>query len=386
MIDCHCVPYGAILAFKRTNGNSFSMLGNLQDPHPGNLLAMSTGELCYLDFGVMSSAPENARYAIIAHVVHLVNRDYQAMAKDYYDLEFLDPSVDTSPLVPALANFFDSGVIDMGVDQLNFKALVDGLGEIFFQYPFRVPPYWALVLRSLTVLEGLAIYSDPEYKLLAKAYPYMAQRLLTDPEPTLRRSLEELVVKDGRFDVDRFEGLIENSKKSQSYDTEGFWLFLEWFLSPEGHRVREAFSKELAILVDDASYANTRNMIRNALKLVLPAEEVESAVDSYLKLRKQESEKADQFARLFESAAEILVPNTADTFGGTLDPEKVLKFFQNSTSLEQRKRLRMLAQHSDALNELATSISTEVLTRFVARITKLGLQVSEPTTGKAGKK
>ena len=26
---------------------------------------------------MMSEAPENARYAIIAHVVHLVNRDYE---------------------------------------------------------------------------------------------------------------------------------------------------------------------------------------------------------------------------------------------------------------------------------------------------------------------
>ena len=44
---------------------------------PGNLLATRAGDLCYLDFGMMSEAPENARYAIIAHVVHLVNRDYQ---------------------------------------------------------------------------------------------------------------------------------------------------------------------------------------------------------------------------------------------------------------------------------------------------------------------
>ena len=30
----------------------------------------------YLDFGMMSEAPQSARYAIIQHVVHLVNRDY----------------------------------------------------------------------------------------------------------------------------------------------------------------------------------------------------------------------------------------------------------------------------------------------------------------------
>jgi len=37
----------------------------------GNLLATKEGDLVYLDFGMMSTAPEYARYAIIAHVVHL---------------------------------------------------------------------------------------------------------------------------------------------------------------------------------------------------------------------------------------------------------------------------------------------------------------------------
>lgn len=29
---------------------------------PGNLLAMRNGDLCYLDFGMMSEAPQSARY------------------------------------------------------------------------------------------------------------------------------------------------------------------------------------------------------------------------------------------------------------------------------------------------------------------------------------
>ena len=75
------------------------------DPHPGNLLATPEGKLAFLDFGMMSETPERARYAIIEHVVHLVNRDYEAMAQDYYALEFLDESVDVAPIVPALAAF-----------------------------------------------------------------------------------------------------------------------------------------------------------------------------------------------------------------------------------------------------------------------------------------
>lgn len=58
-------------------------------------------------------APPNARYAIIAHVVHLVNRDYLAMCEDYYDLDFMDRSVDTRPIAPELAEFFDDVLADV---------------------------------------------------------------------------------------------------------------------------------------------------------------------------------------------------------------------------------------------------------------------------------
>ncbi|XWS08307.1 hypothetical protein CRYUN_Cryun41cG0068300 [Craigia yunnanensis] len=168
------------------------------DPHPGNLLATPEGKLAFLDFGMMSETPEEARFAIIGHVVHMVNRDYEAMARDYYALDFLSPDVDVSPIVPALRDFFDDA-LNYTVSELNFKTLVDGLGAVLYQYPFNVPAYYALILRSLTVLEGLALYADPNFKVLAASYPYFAKRLLTDPNPYLRDALIELLFKDGRF-------------------------------------------------------------------------------------------------------------------------------------------------------------------------------------------
>jgi aarF domain-containing kinase len=58
------------------------------------------------------------------------------MCRDYYTLQFMDPSVDTRPIAPALQAFFDD-VLDASVSQLNFKAIVDGLGAVLFEYPFR---------------------------------------------------------------------------------------------------------------------------------------------------------------------------------------------------------------------------------------------------------
>lgn len=49
------------------------------------------------------------------------------------------------------------------------------------------------------MLEGLALYTDPNFKVLAASYPYFAKRLLTDQNPYLRNSLIELLFKDGSF-------------------------------------------------------------------------------------------------------------------------------------------------------------------------------------------
>ena len=187
------------------------------DPHPGNLLATPEGKLAFLDFGMMSETPERARYAIIEHVVHLVNRDYEAMARDYYALDFLDETVDVAPIVPALRDFFDD-VLESTVEELNFKTITDGLGGVLYQYPFNVPGYYALILRSLTVLEGLALSTDPKFKVLGKAYPYMARRLLTDPRPQLRDAFAELLFKDGKFRWNRLENLLREGSKSDDYN------------------------------------------------------------------------------------------------------------------------------------------------------------------------
>ncbi|XP_057442248.1 protein ACTIVITY OF BC1 COMPLEX KINASE 3, chloroplastic-like isoform X2 [Lotus japonicus] len=226
------------------------------DPHPGNLLATPEGKLAFLDFGMMSETPEEARVAIIGHVVHLVNRDYEAMARDYYALDFLSPDVDVSPIVPALRNFFDDA-LNYTVSELNFKTLVDGLGNVLYQFPFNVPAYYALILRSLTVLEGLALNADPNFKVLAASYPYFAKRLLTDPSPYLRDALIELLFKDGRFRWSRLEELLVQGRMDRDFSAkEALQPVLKVLLSPDGEVLRTLVIKE-AVRVTEAFTLST---------------------------------------------------------------------------------------------------------------------------------
>ena len=220
------------------------------DPHPGNLLATRDGKLAYLDFGMMSEIRPPQRYGLIEAVVHMVNRDFSGLAHDYVNLEFLTPETDLTPIIPALANVF-SDALGASVAAMNFKSITDQLSEVMYEYPFRIPAYYALIIRSLVTLEGIAIHVDPEFKVLSKAYPYIAKRLLTDPAPQLRTSLKELLFQDGTFRWNRLENLLRNAKDSSDYDlNKAIDQAIEFLFSERGEFIREQLVNEIVEGVD----------------------------------------------------------------------------------------------------------------------------------------
>jgi predicted unusual protein kinase regulating ubiquinone biosynthesis (AarF/ABC1/UbiB family) len=235
------------------------------DPHPGNLLAMGDGQLAYLDFGMMSEVKPYQRYGLIEAVVHMVNRDFEGLANDYVHLEFLTPDTDLSPIIPALAEVFNN-VLGASVAELNFKSITDEFSALMYEYPFRVPAYYALIIRSLVTLEGIAINVDPNFKVLSKAYPYIAKRLLTDPAPQLRSSLQDLLFKDGSFRWNRLENLLRNARDSDDYDLDKVLdQTLEFLFSERGEFLRDRIVSELVDNLD-ALGQNTLNTITYTLQ------------------------------------------------------------------------------------------------------------------------
>ena len=215
------------------------------DPHPGNLLAMSNGKLAYLDFGMMSQINIKQRYSLINAIVHIVNREFPALAQDYVDLGFLTDEVDLTPISVALGEVFNNA-LGASVSELNINRIFDQLSDIMYEFPFRVPAYYALIVRSLLSMEGIAIGVDPEFKVLSAAYPYVAKRLLTDDSPELRQSLKDLLLKDGSFRWNRLENLLRNAQNIQDYDL-GATLnqAMDFLFSGRGEFIRDRIAEEL---------------------------------------------------------------------------------------------------------------------------------------------
>jgi len=248
------------------------------DPHPGNLFAMApqcevngktpiepiSAQMAYIDFGMMDQLDETTKETLVDAVVHLINKDYDDLAKDFVKLGFLTPDVDIRPIVPALEAVFSSAIGE-SVRDFNFKTITDSFSELMYEYPFRVPAKFALIIRSLVTQEGLALTINPNFKIVEVAYPYVAKRLLTGESPEIRRRLLEILFKDGKFQWHRLENLITIARTNGNFDfLPSAQLGLQFLLSDEGKFLRRQIL--IALTEDDRIHTEEVQRLWNLVK------------------------------------------------------------------------------------------------------------------------
>jgi predicted unusual protein kinase regulating ubiquinone biosynthesis (AarF/ABC1/UbiB family) len=237
----HLIDVGVQCSLRQLLGQGFFHA----DPHPGNLLAMADGKLAYLDFGMMSEVDLDQRYGLVGAIVHIVNRDFEALAQDYVKLGFLTPETDLRPITNALSYAFRDAA-SASVSDLNMRSITDDLSNVMYEYPFKVPAFYALIIRSLVTLEGVALHVDPEFKVLNRAYPYVSKRLLTDSSPELRTALKDLLFKDGQFRWNRLENLLRNAPNSGEFNLNQVAdQAVEFLFSDRGGFIREQLVQEM---------------------------------------------------------------------------------------------------------------------------------------------
>ncbi|WP_414570341.1 ABC1 kinase family protein [Nostoc sp. CCY 9925] len=234
------------------------------DPHPGNLFAMPDGRMAYIDFGMMDQLEETTKETLVDALVHLVNKDYIDLAEDFVKLGFLTPDTNICPIVPALEAVLGNA-IGKNVSDFNFKTITDEFSELMYEYPFRVPAKFALIIRSLVTQEGIALSLNPNFKIVEVGYPYIARRLLTGESPALRRRLLNVLFKDGKFQWQRLENLIEIARTDGNFDVvPTAQMGFQYLMSEEGKFLRRQLV--IALTEDDRLHTEEVQRLWNLVK------------------------------------------------------------------------------------------------------------------------
>ncbi len=228
------------------------------DPHPGNMFALkggsvNSGNLAYVDFGMMDTITNSDRLTLIKAIVHLINQEYLLMAKDFQKLGFLTKEQDLEQLVEPLKEVL-GGSFGAEVGNFNLKNVTDKFSKLMYDYPFRVPSRFALIIRAVVSQEGLALRLDPQFKILNIAYPYIAKKLLTDDSDEIVDILLEVVFdNEGRIQIDKLESLLNTLfKDTENINSDLIPVAnagLKLFVSEKGSEVRKNLL--LSLVKDD---------------------------------------------------------------------------------------------------------------------------------------
>ena len=195
---------------------------------------------------MMSYAGSEQRNGFLLAVVHIVNRDWDELVLMYQRLGFIPEGTNLKPIAIALENSLPDA-LNADITELNFKNVVGKLGDIMYTYPFSLPPFYIAIIRCLGVLEGLAIQVDPQARIISEAYPYVASRVLTDPQAELQEALRRLALtSDGHIRWDRLESLLAKAKRSSDYDaTVAVDQLTSYLISEDGEKLLSDLADEI---------------------------------------------------------------------------------------------------------------------------------------------
>jgi predicted unusual protein kinase regulating ubiquinone biosynthesis (AarF/ABC1/UbiB family) len=124
------------------------------DPHPGNLLIRSDGQLVLLDFGMVKRISDPARVAIIEMVKSAHEQDfdlYISACKRLGIIAYEAPMDRMTELASRMFEIFNAE----SLDAMTMQELAFGVMASMRDFPFKLPQEAVYILRASAIIEGL---------------------------------------------------------------------------------------------------------------------------------------------------------------------------------------------------------------------------------------
>jgi ubiquinone biosynthesis protein len=163
------------------------------DPHPGNILVNSAGDLVLLDFGAVAELSRDMREGIPEFLEGVIRRDTDRLMKSLRKMGFISRTSDVA-MTEKIIDYFHQrfqeevkiesfNLKDIKIDpQRGFENLLDlrrmnvGLKEL--SSVFHIPRDWVLLERTILLVYGTCAVLDPELNPMGIIQPYLQEFVL----------------------------------------------------------------------------------------------------------------------------------------------------------------------------------------------------------------
>ncbi len=136
------------------------------DPHPGNLMVLPDGVICFLDFGMMGTLRPREREALTESILGLVDRDPVRVTDAVLVLTEEAGPVNRERLEDAVFDLIDQ-YADATLGDLDMGDLFQELVQIALHHNLRMPTRMLVMIKATVIVEGVGYNLDPDFQLLS---------------------------------------------------------------------------------------------------------------------------------------------------------------------------------------------------------------------------
>lgn len=135
------------------------------DPHPGNISVTDDGKIILYDFGMVGTLDGKTKFSLLSLYDGLVNTDPDEIIDALLAMGALSP-VANRALMRKSMEMVIADFHGKNPEEAEINELLQIANEVIFEFPFRLPRPLVLYMRMSSLLEGICLQLDPEFKFV----------------------------------------------------------------------------------------------------------------------------------------------------------------------------------------------------------------------------
>lgn len=136
------------------------------DPHPGNVSVTDDGTFILYDFGMVGSLDPETRHSLMLLYLGLLDSDADIIMDALYRLNSLSPAANRGVIRKGIEMSLSS-LRGINPEEREIRDLMEVANSVIFEFPFRLPRALVLYMRMSSLLEGICLSLDPDFRFVS---------------------------------------------------------------------------------------------------------------------------------------------------------------------------------------------------------------------------
>ncbi|MCK5286513.1 MAG: hypothetical protein KAJ59_01745 [Thermodesulfovibrionia bacterium] len=153
------------------------------DPHPGNILILEDGKLCFHDFGMMGYLSPDMRENLADWFLAFIDKNFDAIADIYLKIGITGEGFNRSAFKRDLGNFIEE-YYNLSLKEFSFASILERSIRIGKAHGIRVPSDLLLLGKAFMTVESVVRDLDPDFNFVEILKPYAQTMMRTKLSPS----------------------------------------------------------------------------------------------------------------------------------------------------------------------------------------------------------